>query len=375
MLGDHLNNVNPTDSLQRVHFAVMLFRYYDPVVPINTSSPSIRQVGLRTFVLHWNSVDGVDGYQVRMVGGDWENFSVTDYKRARFSDLLEGTTYTVEIRTLLEYENTSLYSDVVSVTGTTLRYDVYIDNYFDSGYVVRYYGSDSNAKRSEAENDIADYVDAVVTRFETLFPMEVTDNTPMYVSSPIDDCKGTVTTSNVDSLCNHANPHTICYNDTYPYLEPNPNTLYGFMYDNYSLYNDPTKVFWSGHRIQFNENSPNSFNRSSSVGKFVFMLGLFEDNVDFRIKSCLMHELSHQLGAPDHYHECEDSDDLSTCKRAVANGGKGYCSNESCNLQKGTINRPDSCIMDGDAKDIESVNVFCEGCKADILIALRGGVG
>lgn len=368
MLGDHLNNVNPTDNLQRVHFAVMLFRYYDPAVPVNTTDPIIQQLKGSTFVVKWTAVPDVDGYQIRIVDGESQDIDEpeTSYRR-RFSNLTENENYTVQVRTYLKYENTSLYSDIITLSVTTPIYYETINNFFDSGYVVRYYGGDTNTNRLNAKNDIDDCMEVVVNRFEALFPVEIMSNSATHLVSSIDDCKQTVTSSNLDNLCAHVNPHTVCYNEFVYSLNPNPNVLYGFMCEEFSE-TLGTEVFWCGHRVQRKTSIPNEYNRSSYYDGFVFILGEDADEAT----GVLMHEIAHDFGAPDHYHECKVEGRMDTCNNIKSNGGSGYCSNSTCNSVNGTLPRPCTCLMNVSDQDISSVNILCGGCKSDILNDFRG---
>jgi len=87
----------------------------------------------------------------------------------------------------------------------------------------------------------------------------------------------------------------------------------------------------------------------------------------------LMHELNHQFEANDHYHEAPSG--MSSCMRIAKIGGSGFCSNALCNKNNGTINRPDTCIMNNSRQDISSSNIICgtlnSGCKGNIMSHLR----
>lgn len=70
-----------------------------------------------------------------------------------------------------------------------------------------------------------------------------------------------------------------------------------------------------------------------------------------------MHELNHQYGAPDHYHELRVENDTSTCIH------KDNCS--VC----GDLKRSKTCIMDQvyDINDIQYGDIVCYGCRGDIM--------
>ena len=76
---------------------------------------------------------------------------------------------------------------------------------------------------------------------------------------------------------------------------------------------------------------------------------------DERTLAILMHELNHQYGAHDHYHELSNPDDDSTCTN------RDICS--ECNPQ----GRPTSCIMYTKEVDINADTVLCTACKNDML--------
>ena len=71
-----------------------------------------------------------------------------------------------------------------------------------------------------------------------------------------------------------------------------------------------------------------------------------------------MHELNHQYGAKDHYHELLDKNDPKSCKH------KDICS--TC----GENRRPESCIMNNSHTDIHRDDIICDACKNDILAHL-----
>ena len=70
----------------------------------------------------------------------------------------------------------------------------------------------------------------------------------------------------------------------------------------------------------------------------------------------LMHELNHQYGAPDHYHEILDD---GTCRSG------DICSDCGAN------GRPSSCIMKQGRMDITASTVICAACKSDIYAHLE----
>ena len=65
-----------------------------------------------------------------------------------------------------------------------------------------------------------------------------------------------------------------------------------------------------------------------------------------------MHELAHQYGARDHYHD-EDTE--------------GNCINHEICSKCGDNKRPKTCIMNIGRTDITQDTVLCDECKEDIL--------
>ena len=72
-----------------------------------------------------------------------------------------------------------------------------------------------------------------------------------------------------------------------------------------------------------------------------------------------MHELNHQYGAKDHYHELADKNDNQSCKFK-----------ERCSVC-GDNPRPKSCIMYESEIDITNDDVICSECQNDILTHLK----
>ena len=91
------------------------------------------------------------------------------------------------------------------------------------------------------------------------------------------------------------------------------------------------------------------------------MLELSSSSVrDRDSKGILMHELNHQYGAPDHYHEIiDEGTPYERCR-----GG------EMCSIC-GTNKRPKTCIMNNSRIDITAESVICQSCKADIYVHLK----
>ena len=121
-----------------------------------------------------------------------------------------------------------------------------------------------------------------------------------------------------------------------------------------------TGVLWTCHKIQsIADNGTVNNNRSCSWYNIVLMLSTDTLSRDRNSKGILMHELNHQFGAKDHYHELLDKNDENSCKF------KDVCSQCSEN------GRPKSCVMNNSDTDINRDDIICDACKEDILSHLK----
>ena len=77
------------------------------------------------------------------------------------------------------------------------------------------------------------------------------------------------------------------------------------------------------------------------------------------VKGTLMHELNHQYGAKDHYHEIIDEDTPNERCR-----GGDRCSDCGSNA------RPNTCIMNKSDIDITISTIICMACKSEIFAHL-----
>ena len=219
-----------------------------------------------------------------------------------------------------------------------------VNNYFDNGYSV-YYSENTGTSTSK----VSGYMNAISNRYHDLFSLEITYNGATYYSSPIDNCKGTVTSSNIDTLCNHSG---LWHTDR--------NNVISAFQSAYTGDSITTNVLWSCHLITSTAtNGDTNYNRSCSAGTAIIMIersSLLQR--DTNSKGVLMHELNHQFGAVDHYHELRDKNDPTSCKF------KDICS------ECGAKPRPSSCIMYQSRIDISNEDVICDACKQDILAHL-----
>ena len=126
--------------------------------------------------------------------------------------------------------------------------------------------------------------------------------------------------------------------------------------------NDITdSVLWTGNKL-YDVNGKESNRSFMWYNNGIFLQELFDTSVYFStMPACLVHEMSHTFGAPDHYHEIRED---------------GSCTGGSlCKVCNPSSNRSTSCIMcdgwqDVVGKEDKSV-IFCQGCYNDILNHLK----
>ena len=235
----------------------------------------------------------------------------------------------------MTYSNNSDYKDEWNVMPL---FFATVNCYYDYGYPVYY-----SETPPTAESRITSYLSNIAERYGTLLGLIIEMNTPSYYSSPIDVCKGTVTPSNIDLLCSHSGTtHT-----------DRSNVLNSFS-ESFSGSNTITNVLWSCHRIKSIASSgATNYNRSCSRGTSILMIERSTSaNRDRDSKSVLMHELNHQYGAPDHYHEL---------------GADGICKNKAICSECGDYRRSEACIMNNSRTDINRDDIICDDCLEDIV--------
>ena len=218
-------------------------------------------------------------------------------------------------------------------------------NYFDYGYSVYY-----NASNSASRITINGYMDDIANRYYQLLGLTLLYDSASYYESPIDICKGTVTSSNISTLCSHSG---IVHTERGNVISSFKNIFFGG--------NTTTNVLWSCHAITSTAtNGDINYNRSCSSGDAIIMIERSgSSNRNRNSKGVLMHELNHQYGAKDHYHELADKNDPNSCKF------KSICSD--C----GDNPRPSTCIMYQSRIDISNSNVICSACRNDMLSHLN----
>lgn len=191
-------------------------------------------------------------------------------------------------------------------------------------------------------------------RFYNIFSLDVRFKNYTY-TSVADNCKisrfGSVSSGNLASFCNHSTNHT-----STAVLRS-------------QLINDKgagtavsTRVLWTGH-IMSNHNGDRSNSHSGNHTVIITPYSTVYD-VTYNNKNdatvrqnsifTLIHELSHQIGAPDHY-----------CYASMA---ASSCSNPFCYYHVFGMSNPPNCIMSA-YKNIEALgnNLYCNDCYSMIF--------
>lgn len=212
-------------------------------------------------------------------------------------------------------------------------YTATVNSYYDNGYPVRY--NESSVVSCSAING---YIEDISTIYRNLFGLDIVSNGTMYFNSVADSCKGTVSNSNINTLCTHSDRHTDAMNIARDFIKY------------YNGTNTLTNVYWTGHKTY----DSIGYNRSFSWGNNgIYMLELCSsDNRVLNSEGVLMHELNHQYGASDHYHEILEN---GRCRGGV------ICS--ECGINK----RPATCIMNQDRISLSSDDLICDGCKNEMI--------
>ena len=214
-----------------------------------------------------------------------------------------------------------------------IQYYATINSFYDNGYLQKY-----GYSQNEAEQHIRDFSTTVARKFLTEFGLLIDINTITFYNSPLDLCKGTVTPENVDDPCE---------------CDLNHSHMWSVISDfniSHSGSDTVTNIYWTGHSV-FWDSTPS---RSCSSGTSIFMLETTSnDNLIIRT---LAHEISHQYGASDHYHELMNN---------------GICKHQNlCNNCNGANARDSRCIMDGEITNFYDC-IVCNGCSEEIKTHLN----
>ena len=223
------------------------------------------------------------------------------------------------------------------------KYYAEVQTYYDHGYHTWF-----DESEGESKANLGGYINDLANRYFTLVKLNIKKVGPQYHYSAIDKCKETVTKDNIDLLCDHSGTaHTLYVPDgmnVFKSERPGSETV--------------TTAYWTAHRVQCDFNAKElDENRCGSSGYSIAMLDrpLSEDRY-INSTGILMHELNHQYGVGDHYHEelkdtpCRSGDKCSFC---------------------GINRRPETCVMNRSRQDINEETIMCDECLTDIKTHLN----
>ncbi len=222
-------------------------------------------------------------------------------------------------------------------TQATFNSSLNVYNRYDNGYLVRYGLTDS-----AATSRINQYIANVASRYSALLGLTLTNCGTSYYYSLPDWCKGTVTSANIDDLCN-CNTDFPCTNRDELHSD--------FKIHMASIISNNVKnqaVLWCAHKIA---TGTNEYNRSAFYPDYhTYMLHV----TDTITQVVIMHELNHSIGADDHYHAPIE--------------GVGCLNEDRCIECKGKYARDPNCIMNETYRQsINDSDIICYHCKSNIL--------
>lgn len=215
-----------------------------------------------------------------------------------------------------------------------------INSYYDQAFPVRY----SNA--GNPEEGINSVNEKINKHFAKELYLYISNNTPTQITSTADSCKLNrgleINQTTINQLCPGGVGHTPkCTGWDQSYLD---------FIAQYPGNSTRVSVLWTGNRLETNR-SFSWINNGITIQEIGTNNSSYYDS-----RACvLVHEYSHQFGAPDHYHEILENGD---CR-----------SGENCSVC-GSNPREASCIMcSGWRSDIltcDSDDVWCDRCRQDM---------
>lgn len=279
--------------------------------------------------------------------GSWVNFRIIKNKdktyriMCKYGELYRALTSTIDGETNEKKCIFRKYNKSNSQKWLFEKAKVYnVNNYYDKAFKIRY--TNSSLSSDEGIN----LTNSLIKKhFMNEFDIVIINNTPTFFSSLPDECKLKrglqINNDTINQLCPGGEGHNPSCTDWYELYHPFINMYPG---------NDKkVSVLWTGNKLETNR-SYTSYNHGIILQELLDISEFKRSRI-----SVLTHELSHQLGAPDHYHEILSD---GTCR------GGNICS--ICGINP----RPSYCIMnDGWMNDIasrDSSNVWCEQCKKQI---------
>ena len=226
-----------------------------------------------------------------------------------------------------------------------LPYTLTMEHYLDSGYRVRF---------DNAIDRVSIYESVVSDVLYNLYNLKVYSNIQAYQSAA-DSCKlktyEYITSDHLAIPCTHAPTHL-----TTSALR---RTLVS---DKSAGSSTLSRYLWTGHILADNQRSNSASDSHTVVMTSAMVIDDSYENLsatDVRKESIftLLHETSHQLGAPDHY--------------CYGTNGDSQCSNDDCSTCNGQI--LPACIM-STRYNVEITNInqlYCDTCIATIKAHLE----
>ena len=259
---------------------------------------------------------------------------------------------TAGVTTVIATHKVTDYKFVFAVVaGTKPQFTV--ENYIDQGYHARF--------GDEASSNVVVYNDIVSAKFERFFGLTCIREYTEHVSST-DTCTiaqyGSVTSDHLEITCPHSPTHLIEVDDEGNRIDARRDAM-----GDGTIYS--SRVLWTGYILPGNPPSESNKDRYSVVltplskvnGETFVNIGDADLRVAFLFD--LMHELSHQLGAPDHY-----------CYKDYNPNNNYRCSNTACDICV-YGHEPDyerDCMMAKfrNIEIFEESNLYCPSCLVAI---------
>ncbi len=231
------------------------------------------------------------------------------------------------------------YDNCYSGKNYTLEVEVQVpelnlSHYYDQGYEVRF---------SNAYTNIGNHHSCIRDILEELFHIDISRNRSDYTSYA-DDCKieqdGSVTSSNLANQCSHTEEHT-----------DRGNLVTEFIEDESEGTTTDSNILWTGHIMDGNATSASYTARNVVVmTPATYENENTETEINVEIRFDLLHEVSHQIGAGDHYCDLEQ--------------GRTVCDNVQCYACVLHLENEPDCIM-SNRENIENSDIddlYCSDC-------------
>ena len=271
-----------------------------------------------------------------------------------------------------KYRDNNSYRDEWLISTS---YSLSINIFYDYAFAARY---------SNAENLLDSFQPQVKEIFGEIFGLSIAWNTPQKIYSTPDMCKvyaGVgINANTVDAMCT-ANPSldvpccNYCNVNYYEHAN-NPMSQY-YLYSNctsyYQIYHDfiktypgnnvTTSVLFTGNAL-YNDEGELCNRCYKWYNSGVLMLDNSSSTEEYYDAELLtfVHELSHTIGAQDHYHS-----------EKIDENGKKYCVNrEKCYTCNSETGRPMWCLMDmgiftNSPDNVNTDMLYCSACMEEIF--------